>query len=448
MRAVQKVQKKMRIKLWTVVWCVCLVLIIYLLLSVTIYTRNPKDVPDSDIFRKHTLDPNSLQAANEDFLRKADDSFNVIQKNVQAEKNNENLKSANARFLGVQGDDIAMKYGEENAKPIQHIAFLKVHKTASSTAQNVFLRFGDARNLTFVLAHTKGESGWLNVISYTNSITKDNIVPPPPGRHFDLMCCHVIYNREAFQAVLPKDTVYIGIVREPVLRFQSAIKYFSPNFILKLPGNSPLSIYAKNPIAFEPENPLLSQTNNRMAVEFGFPAELFPGRSLNESQKDIDAYISKIDKEFQFIIISEKFDESMVMMKRLLRWETSDVLYVDKNVYGKMTNTRKILPEEDKEKIRQFLYLDTALYNFAVDKYNKLAAEAGEDFVKEVENFKSMRENVKNFCVNSKAQSMLIPTSKWYAEFTVTKEDCKMYEKHEKDLIQKQRFRMYGVLEN
>ena len=46
---------------------------------------------------------------------------------------------------------------------VHHVAFLKVHKAASTTAQNVFLRFGDSRKLTFILAHTHGESRALNV---------------------------------------------------------------------------------------------------------------------------------------------------------------------------------------------------------------------------------------------------------------------------------------------
>lgn len=442
--------KKTRIRVLTVgCWCVCIVLICYLLLTVTLYGKKPKIVADTDFFRTRVQGQshNNLQSANEDFLRKTGDSFKVVQRENDDKSQEENLQLANERFLGIREHRVEVR--DVNLKPpVHHVAFLKVHKTASSTAQNLFLRYGDARNLTFVLAHTKGESGWLNVISYNNSITTKNIVPPPPGCHFDILCCHVIYDRNAFEAVLPKDTVYIGIVREPVSRFQSAVKYFSPNFILKLPGKSPLSVYAKNPLAFEPENPKLSQTNNRMALEFGFPLELFPGKSLNGSKAEVERYITRLDKEFQFIIISEKFDESMVLMKRLLHWDIKDVLYVDKNVFGKMSNTRKILPDEDKPKIREFLYLDQAVYDFALAKFNKLAAVEGEDFLKEVEHFKVVVGDTKTFCTNSKANSMHMQASKWHGDFTVTKSDCKLYSKHEKDLIQKQRFRQYGVLEN
>ncbi|WAR06094.1 G3ST3-like protein [Mya arenaria] len=348
----------------------------------------------------------------------------------------------------VTAEPVPLNVIEDVDKEIRHVAFLKVHKTASSTAQNVFLRFGDARNLTFVLAHTKGESGWLNVISYTNTLTTSNVVPPPRGRHFDLLCCHVIYNRRSFEAMLPKDTFYVGIVREPVSRFQSAVKYFSPRFILKIPGENPLETYAKDPVKYEPIDPKTSFTNNRMALEFGFPMALFPGKSLNGSKFEIKKYLEKLDKEFNFIIISEMFEESMVMMKRILNWGTKDILYVDKNVAQGKLNTRKLLPGSAKDSLQRFLYLDTALYDFAVKRFKRQVASEGDDFNDEVASFKTIQASVRQFCSKNNPVALTVKETKWNSDFTVAKTDCKLFFKHEKDLIQKQRLRMYGTLDN
>lgn len=47
-----------------------------------------------------------------------------------------------------------------SCKPKRQITFLKTHKTASSTLQNILYRFGDDRNLTFAFQysseHTRG----------------------------------------------------------------------------------------------------------------------------------------------------------------------------------------------------------------------------------------------------------------------------------------------------
>ena len=44
--------------------------------------------------------------------------------------------------------------------------------------------------------------------------------------HFDIAADHMIYNREEFQQVMPKDTVYVSSLREPVAQFKSAVNYY------------------------------------------------------------------------------------------------------------------------------------------------------------------------------------------------------------------------------
>ena len=108
---------------------------------------------------------------------------------------------------------------ESPKEEIRHLSFLKVHKTGKSASQNIFLRFGHSKNLTFALAHSKGgESGWPTVISFRNSITDQNVIPPPPGKTFEILCYHVTYNRTSFENILPKDTIYFGIVRRDLNR--------------------------------------------------------------------------------------------------------------------------------------------------------------------------------------------------------------------------------------
>ena len=74
-----------------------------------------------------------------------------------------------------------------------------------------------------------------------NLVTFDNIFPFPDRSftnhlldnhpslhklsHFDIAADHMIYNREEFQQVMPKDAVYVSSLREPVARFKSAVNY-------------------------------------------------------------------------------------------------------------------------------------------------------------------------------------------------------------------------------
>ena len=358
-------------------------------------------------------------------------------------------KSLDGKEFNERADKLPSVSSKWHRQEVHHVAFLKVHKTASSTAQNVFLRFGDSRKLTFILAHTHGESNWLNVISYKNSINENNVVPPPPGKIYDLLCCHVIYDRESFEKVLPNDTTYIGIVREPYSRFQSAIKYFSPRHIMSIEGNRPVSTYAQDPLKYEPLNPRLSPTNNRMAVEFGFPDRLFPGKEANASKAEIDTYLKKIDNEFQFIIISELFEESMVYMRRALCWTTKDVLFMDKNKSSLKQDPRKIMTEDDNKLLSKFLYLDIALYEFAMKRFDEQIKKEGKDFQNELAHFKDIKQKANDFCLQgTQANIIFFGESRWDKGFNLTKADCKLFSMWEIDFIQKERMRLYGTLDN
>ena len=45
--------------------------------------------------------------------------------------------------------------------------------------------------------------------------------------HFDIAADHMIYNKKEFQQVMPKDTVYISSLREPVAQFKSAVNWLA-----------------------------------------------------------------------------------------------------------------------------------------------------------------------------------------------------------------------------
>ena len=159
-------------------------------------------------------------------------------------------------FIGQFAPGTANSTAEQpqSKKEVQHIAFLKVHKAASSTAQNIFLRFGWYRNLTFVLSPAKKPSGYPNVISLRESLTNSNILPPPEGRQYDILCNHVFYSNEAFRKFMPNDTVFIGILREPFDLYNSILNYFRPAYIYKKIGDRfPASTFLRDPLKYEPE---------------------------------------------------------------------------------------------------------------------------------------------------------------------------------------------------
>lgn len=158
-----------------------------------------------------------------------------------------------------------------------------------------------------------------------------------------------------------------------------------------------------------------SYTNNRMALEFDFPRHLFTNYTRKESQ----AYLSKIDNEFHFVIIMDFFLESIVMMRRILGWNVKDVLFFKKNYakeYLRIGNRYRNLYE-------RFAKLDYDLFNFFYRGLWEQIRLEGIDFQLELKYFKYLRQVVEDYCIReaTMADQYLVQASLWNEAFNVTR---------------------------
>lgn len=279
---------------------------------------------------------------------------------------------------------------------VRHVAFLKVHKTGSSTVTSIIQRFGWERRLNLILPNSSP-----NLISQNESITDTNILHINKEETFDMICNHVIYNRETFQKYLPEDTVYIGIVRDPFDQFVSSLYYYKYRwgvpYLARLPTTYSIKHLLENPNQYEPKVLQESFTKSRMSVDFGLPRELF----YTTDRNTILPYLRKLRSEFKLVMIKEYFDESLVLLRRILNWNIRDILYIRKN-------TSKYVPMKsfrDRYLHKQHSFLDYCLYNFFVRIFWRQVRQQGEDFHAEVSYFRQMRHAVEDFCVDVEKNS-------------------------------------------
>ncbi|XP_045170896.2 galactose-3-O-sulfotransferase 3-like [Mercenaria mercenaria] len=197
-----------------------------------------------------------------------------------------------------------------------HVAFLKVHKAGSTTMQNLFFRFGLKHNLNILLPKTR---------NYLHSA--DQKMPLKNGEHYDIFACHTVYEKEWFDSLLPADSVKIGIVREPVSRIISSACYyrdvFHVGYLKKIPRENFVHNLINYPSHYDPG--FFSHTRNTMGKDFGFKSGI--------RRTQVKRYLDKLNSEFLLVLIMERFDESLVMMKRLLNWSLSDIIYLKTNSY-------------------------------------------------------------------------------------------------------------------
>ncbi|XP_071146029.1 galactose-3-O-sulfotransferase 2-like [Mytilus edulis] len=345
---------------------------------------------------------------------------------------------------------IAFRTIEKRELPIQlnalqqearHIAFLKVHKAASTTIQNILFRFGTERNLTFVMPAVDAIQP--NVISVLETVTPKNIRSIPlSSTHFDILCLHVLYNRTAFENILPNDTVYIGTLRDPFDYFISMMLYFPMMFDrFNIFGPRAITDFLEDPekhdasISIE-KYALYSFTKNRMAIDYGFPLELLV--NSRSRKKDIHKYIKQLDKEFALVIIVEHFDESMILLKRILKWSTKDILYIRQNANTNTGNKEINIGENDRTRYRQLSEIDFMLYrHFYLKLWRQIKMELL--FHEEVLYFKTVRKEVEDFCqnLNKKSTVLKFPSSEWSETFEITRGTCDSLMISEFDFVKK-----------
>lgn len=310
-----------------------------------------------------------------------------------------------------------------------NVAFLKVHKAGSTTVMNIFIRFALRNDLNMVLPRRSNGSGF-NYLGYGKTIDRKNIIPLPGNETYNILCNHVVYNKEAFDSVMPSDSVYVAIMREPKSHFISAASYYG--FIPVLKKVFPELRNASAGILLDRflrefsrrgdnANRGLAYVNNRQSFDFGIPQTMF------RNKLDISSYIQKLDREFPLVMIMEYFDESLVLMKRLLCWDLQEILYVPLNINkGKKKNPVQ-LPESSEKFLHFFDYADFQMYDHFQKRFKDQVKLQGPDFHNEVNTFKDIKDQVTKFCQSKPPsnRSLTVGPTKWNSKYNLTSEDCK-----------------------
>ncbi|ESO93555.1 hypothetical protein LOTGIDRAFT_118943 [Lottia gigantea] len=301
----------------------------------------------------------------------------------------------------------------------KNVVFLKVHKCASSTVSNIIQRFTMNYDLNPVLPDKPFIEGvwyWFLGRFWKNHTAQ--ILPIPPRESYNTFFVHSVYNRRKFREIFPNDTFYFAILRDPVDRFVSYAFYFQQ--VKKIEKLYPV----KTPFIFSKALSMHKIFKNieqyDPAVDFG----LYKYDIYNSSQ--IQQFIASIDKDFDFVMLVEYFDESLVYLRRQLCWTTKDIVYISQNQGGPKAGVKYALSKNDIVRIKALHQIDVALYDHFYRKFWKKINSQAVDFFQEVARFKETLMIIYSHCKYAVYQPPIlrIPKSPWSPEFTITRKDC------------------------
>ncbi|XP_071842638.1 galactosylceramide sulfotransferase-like isoform X2 [Apostichopus japonicus] len=214
-----------------------------------------------------------------------------------------------------------VKEEEGTCQPQRNIVLLKTHKTGSSTLQNILYRYGDRNNLTFALPSGDNYFG-------TPYLFKESFVMQFPNiTHFNILANHARYNRKAFLDVMPVNSFYITSLRHPTTQYESLYKYYKfPNRFHKA-----IEEFAENPEKYYLES---LHTTGKQRKQAGVNPMLY---DLGLQKADLRNWSKirqkaiEIERNFGHVVISEYFDESLILLKEHLCWNLEDVAYFKLN---------------------------------------------------------------------------------------------------------------------
>ncbi|XP_045101124.1 galactose-3-O-sulfotransferase 4-like isoform X3 [Portunus trituberculatus] len=306
----------------------------------------------------------------------------------------------NLMLRNIQGAEEPRAWAAQPAgptcRPRRHLVFLKTHKCGSSTLQSVFLRYAAANNLSVALPYS---GVYLDAAGSGQSFRvkelKESPFAPPSGK-YHLLVHHTRLNVRAMQQVTYNDSVWVTVLREPSAVFESMFhyyhlhKFFGATFdhlVWKLGAHDGVKMWLKN-------------ANTRYQGRLGRNQMSFD-LGLDDLDTHMDTVlrdaIKILDDTFHLVMIAERMDESLVLLKHLLCWGDEDVMAMAHNVRKDLY--RSYLSEQTVATLEHFNAADVKLYSYFKEKFDKHVEAFGRGRMEgEVANLRAKRDKMWKQC--------------------------------------------------
>ena len=231
-------------------------------------------------------------------------------------------------------------------KQSQKVVFIKTHSTGSSTLTNILHRFCDMHNKTCA-----GPAPGQKVTTTVDRSQLAEYVDRNKGK-IDIWPNHVIFEDDLFDALMP-GAVKVSLFRDPQSRILSSYAHGQPWEAIVVADDL--------------------RTEGRETPHCGTAGELMSAQ----------VPLSKFDK-LDFVMLTEEYDLSLVMLGRRLGWELQDLLYYRLNDHHEvppalrrgLDGMKKCMEEPRADTAKHFLERCAGLeeqevYKMAKDRFNQ-----------------------------------------------------------------------------
>ncbi|XP_076845913.1 galactosylceramide sulfotransferase [Brachyhypopomus gauderio] len=273
--------------------------------------------------------------------------------------------------------------------PKVDVMFMKTHKTASSTILNILFRFGEKHRLRFAFPSRR------NDFSYPALFHRSQVQGYSPGVCFNVICNHMRFSEAEVAKVLPADTAYVTVLREPAELFESSFHYFGRlvPFTWKISGDDKLAEFLREPgLYYDPEGFNSFYLKNLLFFDLG------RDNNLLLDDPAVDEAIQAIAHRFQLVMLVEHFEESLILLKDALCWDMEDLLFFKLNA-RKGSTVSKLTPEL-RAKALDWNAIDWKLYqHFNATFWRKVEAYGRERMGQDVAELRRRNAEMAAICI-------------------------------------------------
>ena len=123
--------------------------------------------------------------------------------------------------------------------------------------------------------------------------------------------------------------------------------------------------------------------------------------NLTKVQQDL----ARNEQDFDLVMINEYFDESLILLKKLLCWQFEDILYVKLN--QRPPRPKQELSNITKQQIFNWNRADLMFYDFFNKTFWRKIKEYGPEFWDDLRQFREMNSRIQEMCINSNVTKII-----------------------------------------
>lgn len=210
----------------------------------------------------------------------------------------------------------------------------------------------------------------------------------------NIITSHMRFSKSELQRLMPNDTIYVTILREPSSMFESLFSYYNQycQSFKRVPNGSLEAFLAEPWRYYRPDEKDSMYARNTLTFDLGGDKDR-PATDVTYAR----AFVAEVERVFSLVMIAEHFDESLVLLRHLLSWDLDDILYVKLNM--RTPSSKRSLTPGLPAKIRAWNSLDARLYDhFNASLWRQLSALGPACVAREVRFLRQAQERLMRSC--------------------------------------------------